>query len=135
MTTALTYFWIALGGALGSVARFALTTFIARRFGENFPWGTILVNISGSFIIGVFATSTGSEGRWLVSPAFRQFFMIGICGGYTTFSAFSLQTLNLIHDGEYLHAGANVFLSVTLCLIGVWLGHLLGTLIIGGKGT
>lgn len=131
----LTYLWIAIGGALGSVARFWLSGVVANRFGETFPWGTILVNITGSFVIGVFATSAGSEGRWLVSPAFRQFFMIGICGGYTTFSSFSLQTLDMVRDGEYLHAGANVLFSVVLCLIGVWLGHLLGTLVVGHKET
>ena len=135
MTTALTYLWIAVGGALGSVARFWLSGVVANRFGETFPWGTLIVNVSGSFVIGVFAAATGSESRWLVSPAFRQFFMIGICGGYTTFSSFSLQTLNLIRDGEYLHASANVLLSVALCLVGVWFGHLLGALIVGGKGT
>jgi CrcB protein len=131
----LTYIWIAMGGALGSVARFWLSGVVANRFGETFPWGTLIVNVSGSFVIGFFATATGSESRWLVSPTFRQFFMIGICGGYTTFSAFSLQTLNLIREGEFLHASANVLLSVLLCLAGVWFGHFVATLIIGGKGT
>lgn len=135
MTTALTYFWIAIGGALGSVARFWLSGVVANKFGETFPWGTLIVNVSGSFVIGVFATSTGAEGRWLVSPAFRQFFMIGICGGYTTFSSFSLQTLNLIRDREYFHASGNVLLSVALCLLAVWLGHFVATIVIGGKGT
>lgn len=131
----LTYIWIAMGGALGSVARFWLSGVVANRFGETFPWGTLIVNVSGSFVIGVFATATGPESRWLVSPTFRQFFMIGICGGYTTFSSFSLQTLSLIRDGEYLHASANVLLSVVLCLAGVWVGHFVGTLLMGGKGT
>jgi CrcB protein len=85
----------------------------------------MLINISGSFVIGFFASLTGTEGRWLVSPAFRIFFMIGICGGYTTFSSFSLQTLNLANEGEWARAGANILLSVVLCLAGVWLGWLL----------
>jgi CrcB protein len=121
----LTYLLVAIGGALGSVSRFWLNGLISTRFGETFPWGTMLINITGSFIIGFFASLTGTEGRWLVSPAFRTFFMIGICGGYTTFSSFSLQTLNLANEGEWTRAGANILLSVVLCLAGVWLGWLL----------
>jgi fluoride exporter len=121
----LMYLWVAIGGALGSVGRFWLNGIVSRHFGETFPWGTMIINISGSFIIGFFAASTGTEGRWLVSPSFRAFIMIGICGGYTTFSSFSLQTLNLANDGQWLRAGANVLLSVVLCLAGVWLGCLL----------
>ncbi len=120
----LSYLWIAIGGALGSVARFWFSGLVAQRFGETFPFGTILVNVTGSFAIGFFATLTSPDGRVLVSPSFRQFFMIGICGGYTTFSSFSLQTLNLAHDGEWFYAGLNVLLSVVLCLVAVWLGHL-----------
>lgn len=120
----LSYLSIALGGALGSVARFWFSGLIAARFGETFPLGTILVNVTGSFAIGFFATLTSPDGRVLVSPSFREFFMIGICGGYTTFSSFSLQTLNLASDGEWLYAGMNVVLSVVLCLVAVWLGHL-----------
>jgi fluoride exporter len=118
------YLWIALGGALGSVARFWASGFAARHFGEVFPWGTLIVNVSGSFLIGAFATLTGLEGRWVVAPSYRQFFMVGICGGYTTFSSFSLQTLDLARDGEWFYAVANTVLSVLLCLVGVWLGHL-----------
>jgi len=130
----ITYFWIALGGALGSVARFWLSGAVGQRVGETFPWGTILVNVTGSFVIGAFATMTGPESRWLASPSLRQFFMIGVCGGYTTFSSFSLQTLNLMREGEWLAAGANVIVSVVACLLGVWLGHLLGVWCNGGKG-
>ncbi len=120
------YFWVAFGGALGSVARFWFSGAIATRFGETFPWGTVLVNVTGSFVIGFFASVTGPEGRWLVPGWFRQqFFMLGICGGYTTFSSFSLQTLNLAEDGEWFRAGANVLISVVCCLISVWLGHAL----------
>jgi CrcB protein len=98
---------------------------MAHRFGEAFPWGTLTVNVAGSLAIGFFATLTGPEGRWLVTPAARTFFMIGICGGFTTFSAFSLQTLNLAREAEWLFAGLNIVGSVTLCLVSVWLGHLL----------
>jgi CrcB protein len=111
---------------MGSMARFWASGVIARQFGETFPWGTLLVNVSGSFVIGLFASLTGPDGRWLVSPSVRQFVMLGICGGYTTFSSFSLQTLDLARDGEWLQAGANTVLSVVLCLLGVWLGYILG---------
>ena len=119
------YLWIAIGGALGSVCRFWLSGVVASRYGETFPWGTFIVNVSGSFVIGFFAALTAPEGRVLVSPGFRQFFMIGICGGYTTFSSFSLQTLNLAQESEWFKAGANAALSLILCLVAVWLGHLL----------
>ncbi len=128
------YLWVALGGALGSVGRYWVSGLVAERFGETFPWGTILINITGSFIIGVFAAFTDPEGRVLASPGFRQFLMIGICGGYTTFSSFSLQTLRLAQDREWLYAGGNVLLSVTLCLIAVWLGYLLGATFNSMKG-
>ena len=118
------YALIAAGGALGSIARFFLSGVVANQFGATFPWGTIVVNVTGSFIIGFFATLTGPEGRWFVSGNSRQFFMTGICGGYTTFSSFSLQTLNLADDGEWFRAGANVLLSVISCLVAVWLGHI-----------
>jgi len=128
------YLWVAIGGALGSVGRFWLSGLVANRFGETFPWGTIIVNITGCFVIGFFNALTGTDGRWLVSPAARTFFMIGVCGGYTTFSSFSLQTLNLAHDGEWLYAGANILYSVALCLAGVWLGHVLAVYLNSMKG-
>ena len=117
------YFWIAVGSALGGMARYWCSGAAARLFGETFPWGTLFVNILGSFIIGFFATVTGPDGKFLVGTIPRQFVMIGICGGYTTFSSFSLQTLNLINDGEWLFVGANIVASVALCLFAVWLGH------------
>src|SRR5215813_15491161 len=119
-----TYFWVAVGSAIGGVARYWLSTVIARWIGETFPWGTILVNITGSFIIGFFATLTGPDGRFLVSTSARQFVMVGLCGGYTTFSSFSLQTLNQAREGDWLAAGGNIGLSVVLCLLAVWLGHI-----------
>lgn len=115
--------WIFIGGGLGSLTRWWFSGFIAGAVGQTFPWGTLLVNVTGSFIIGLFATVTGPEGRWLAPASFRQFFMLGVCGGYTTFSSFSLQTLNLAEEGEWLYAGANVVFSVVSCLVAVWLGH------------
>ncbi len=117
------YFWIAVGSALGGVGRYWCSGIIANAFGETFPWGTLVVNVVGSFVIGFFATLTAPDGRLLVGSTARQFVMVGLCGGYTTFSSFSLQTLNLVREGEMLRAGGNIVLSVALCLLGVWLGH------------
>src|ERR1700751_1311942 len=119
------YFWVAIGGAVGTVGRFWLSGVVARLIGETFPWGTLVINVTGSFVIGFFGTLTGPDGRIFVGSTSRQFVMIGICGGYTTFSSFSLQTLNLMNDGEWLYAGANIGLSVVLCLFAVWAGHII----------
>ena len=119
-----TYFWIAVGSALGGIARYWCSGAAARMFGETFPFGTLIVNVVGSFIIGFFATLTGPDGRVFVGSTMRQFVMIGFCGGYTTFSSFSLQTLNLMNDGEWFRAGANIGLSVLCCMVAVWVGHL-----------
>jgi CrcB protein len=118
------YIAVALGGALGTLGRYAVSGVVANAFGETFPWGTLIVNVTGSFIIGFFATLTAPDGRLFVGGTTRQFVMTGLCGGYTTFSSFSLQTLNLIRDGEWLYAGGNVAGSVVLCLFFVWLGSL-----------
>jgi CrcB protein len=82
-----------------------------------------MVNVTGSFVIGLVASSAVAGGRWLASAEFRTFMMVGICGGYTTFSSFSLQTMKLAGDGQWLYAGLNIVGSVALCLIFVWLGH------------
>ena len=93
---------------------------------QSLPWGTIIINITGSFLIGLFVgLMRPPSGRWLATSNTRVFFTYGICGGYTTFSSFSLQTLDLLREGEWLHAGANVVLSVVLCMIAVWLGYAL----------
>ena len=118
--------WIFLGSGLGGVLRFLCSGLVARTFGETFPWGTLLVNVSGSFLIGLFAVVSGSDGRLLVGSTARQFVMVGIFGGYTTFSSFSLQTLNLARDGQWWLVAANIALSLVLCLAGVWLGFVAG---------
>jgi fluoride exporter len=130
----LTYLWVALGGALGSVGRFWLSGLVASRYGESFPMGTLVVNATGSFVIGFLGALYAPEGRLLVTPGGRQFLMIGVCGGYTTFSSFSLQTLSLLRDREWFYAGGNVLLSVGLCMIAVWLGYLLGAALSSAKG-
>ena len=124
----LTYFWVALGGAIGSMARLWLSVQVALWTGLTFPWGTILVNITGSLVIGFVATLTGPNGRVVVPLEARAFVMVGLCGGFTTFSAFSLQTFDLARDGRLLYAGANIVLSVVLCLTAVALGHWLAAL-------
>lgn len=118
----LTYIWIGLGGAIGSMARYWIAGFMARP-GEWLPWGTIAVNVSGSFLIGLFAAGTVAEGRWPLSPNSRLFLMAGLCGGYTTFSAFSLQTLNLLQSGALGRASMNVLLSVLACMAATWCGY------------
>jgi CrcB protein len=120
------YLWVAIGGALGSVARLGAVELGTRCWGHEFPWGTLVVNIVGSFVIGFFATVTDPDlgGRWPVGAMGRQFFMTGVLGGFTTFSAFSLQTLSLARGSEWIKAGGYAASSVVLCLIGVWLGYL-----------
>lgn len=130
----LTALWIFLGGGLGSVARWWASGLVASQVGETFPWGTLVVNVSGSFLIGFFATLTEPEGRFLAPASLRQFFMFGVCGGYTTFSSFSIQTLHLLEDGQWLRAGANAVLSLVLCLVAVWLGHVLAMYLNSTKG-
>ncbi len=123
------YLWVALGGALGSMARYWCSDFAARMIGESFPWGTLSVNVLGSFIIGLMAAMSAVDSRFLISADIRIFVMVGICGGYTTFSSFSLQTLNLMREGEWLAAGANIGGSVVLCMLAVWGGYVAGALL------
>lgn len=118
------YLWVGLGSALGGMGRYWCSGVVARLVGETFPWGTLFVNVTGSFLIGFFATLTGPDGRIFAGSTMRQFVMLGLFGGFTTFSSFSLQTLNLVQDGELVQAGGNIILSVMLCLVAVWLGHI-----------
>ncbi len=126
----LDYVWVMLGGALGTGARFWLSGFTAQRIGELFPVGTLLVNLSGSFVIGLFASLADPMGPFLVRPRFRQFFTIGLCGGYTTFSSFSLQTLDLMQAGDWMKALLNVLISVFGCIGAAWLGRVVGLAIL-----
>ena len=117
------YVLVMVGGALGTLGRFLLSTFVATHYGESFQWGTLIINITGSFAIGFFATLTDPGGTLLVRPEGRTFFMVGICGGYTTFSSFSLQTLRLAQSGQWMYASANILASNIGCLVAVWIGH------------
>ncbi len=121
------YLWIAVGSAFGGVSRYWLSGVIARAFGETFPWGTLVVNVSGSLLIGIVAALTMPDGRFFVGSTARLAVMAGLLGGYTTFSSFSLQTFALMQDGEWWLAGANIILSVAACLLAVWAGFALAT--------
>jgi protein CrcB len=119
----MTYIWIGIGGAFGSMARAWLAVAVARVAGAQFPWGTILINILGSFVIGFFGTLTANDSRFAAPADLRAFVMVGICGGFTTFSSFSLQTFELARDGRLAQAAGNVGLSVACCLLAVAAGY------------
>jgi len=116
------YLAVMAGGAAGVGARMFLSGWIANHFGEAFPWGTVIVNVSGCFIIGAFSGLTGPDSMWMTSPLVRQVVTIGMLGGFTTYSSFSLQTINLFAAGEVLYGMANIFLTLVLCLLGTWGG-------------
>jgi CrcB protein len=116
---------VALGSALGGVARVWGTVLVTRVAGDALPWGTLAVNLLGSLLIGLVAGLSGPEGRWMAHPLTKQFFLLGLFGGFTTFSAFSLQTVNLLRDGDVAKAAVYVGASAALCVLAAWLGHLL----------
>ena len=120
----LSFLYVGIGGALGSMARFWAAGAVARMTSTAFPYGTILINILGSFVIGWFAGLTVSKQP--PSPDMRAFVMAGLCGGFTTFSAFSLQTLELLREGRVLAATVNVGVSVVLCVAVCGAGLALG---------
>ncbi|HEY0306815.1 MAG TPA: fluoride efflux transporter CrcB [Acidobacteriaceae bacterium] len=119
------YLWVAVGSALGGIMRYALTR-LTLAISADFPFGTIFINIAGSFVIGYFGALTLQSGRYAVSDNLRLFVMVGICGGFTTFSSFSMQTFDLLRTGAWGRAMANIVVSVVLCLAAVAAGHLLG---------
>lgn len=122
---------IMLGGAMGTLARYMLSLWMLP-LSETLPLGTILVNVSGSFAIGFFGTLTLSEGRFPVSEDIRLFVMIGLCGGFTTFSSFSLQTLDFLRNGAVVRAAINIAASVVLCVAAVAVGHYVAARFNGG---
>jgi fluoride exporter len=121
-----TWLAVAAGGALGSVARFWLAAVTGALTGPRFPWGTLLINVLGSLVIGLVAALTLVPERIGMHPDLRIFLMVGVCGGFTTFSAFSLQTLELLQAGDILPAAGYILGSVVFCLAAVWCGWLVG---------
>lgn len=117
------YLLVLLGAGLGGVARFWCTGAIIRYTGSAFPFGTIAVNVIGCVLIGLASGATGSDGKPALSLPVRQFLMPGFCGGFTTFSAFSFETLTLAREVSAGRAVSNVVLSLALCLVAVWIGH------------
>jgi len=128
------YLWVAVGGALGSVARFWLGNTVALAVGSEFPWGTLLINVLGSFVISFFGMLTGTSQRFAVSYETRVFVTVGLCGGFTTFSAFSLQSVDLIRTGQAGRAGIYVAASVILCIAACALGFLMAAAVNNASG-
>lgn len=117
------YLMAGLGGAIGSVGRVIVTSLVSARMGEEFPFGTVVVNVTGALAMGMLAGFGSTEpGKFLITEPARTFLMIGVLGGYTTFSSFSLQTFLLIEQGNLTGAFLNIFLSVILCVAGIWMG-------------
>jgi CrcB protein len=115
---------IATGGAVGAVLRFLLSTRVYAWLGRGFPYGTLMVNVLGSFLMG-FLTIVLLE-RSMADPAWRAVILVGFLGAFTTFSTFSIETLNLIDEGEMMRAGLNVSVSVVACLVAAWFGVVVG---------
>jgi CrcB protein len=122
-----TWLAVALGSAFGGVARYGVGLLVARAVGAAFPWGTLLINILGSFVIGLFGALTLADGPMPASVELRAFVMVGICGGFTTFSSFSLQTVDLLQAGEAVPAALYIVASVALCVAGTFLGYWLAS--------
>ena len=119
------YISVMLGSIVGAVARFLVSVVSVSQFGDGFPWGTLFVNVTGSFAIGFYAALTGPDGRLSVSPRQKLFVMVGICGGYTTFSAFSLETLRFVQSGKVQTALVYLLVSAITWIASVWIGYAL----------
>lgn len=129
------YLALGAGSAFGALARHFTAHALLAVTDGGFPWGTLTVNVVGSFVIGLYATLTEPDGRIFASPARRQFVLAGFCGGFTTFSIFSLETVRLAASGRYDLASANIGVSVVLWLLAVWFGYRVGQRINRLKGT
>ena len=114
------YFWIALGAVVGASARYFLSTFIARNLSSAFPYGTLLINITGSLVLGFFLVF--STERALLDPRWRLLVAIGFCGSYTTFSSYAFESFALMEQGQWLLTSINIVASNALCLAAVLAG-------------
>ncbi|MEP7041856.1 MAG: fluoride efflux transporter CrcB [Dokdonella sp.] len=122
---------VMLGGAIGTLARYVISV-LAMPISRDLPWGTIGINVTGSLLIGLFGTLTLAQGRYPASENLRLFVMVGFCGGYTTFSSFSLQTLDLLRNGSLVRAALNIGASIVLCVVAVAVGHFVAAHFNGG---
>lgn len=122
---AMLYAWVSAGSIVGGMTRYLVG--LALDTGPGFPFATLFINATGSLIIGFYATLTGPDGRMLARPEHRQFVMTGFCGGYTSFSTFSLETFRLFHGGMKYIALAYIGASVVCWLVSVWFGHMMAT--------
>lgn len=129
------YISVALGSVVGGVARYLVSVLFVSQLGDGFPWATLFVNVTGSFVIGFYSALTGPDGRLFATARQRQFIMVGICGGYTTFSSFSLETLRLVQSGNVHTASINIGISVMGWLTAVWIGHEIATRLNRLRGT
>ena len=118
---------IAAGGAVGSVLRYAVSTGVYSMLGRNFPYGTLAVNVIGSFLMGLLFVLMVE--RLDMSAVWRMAILVGFLGAFTTFSTFSIETVNLLQGGEFMRALLNITLSVAFCLVATWVGFRLGRLI------
>jgi fluoride exporter len=127
----LQYLWIGLGGFIGANTRYLLQQWAANHWGAHFPYGTLVINVSGSFVIGLFLTL--ATGRLALPPETRLFVAVGFLGGYTTFSSFSYETLQLLEQGQWGSAALYFLGNIGLGMLGVFLGVVLARLIEGGQ--
>ena len=118
------YLIVALGGAIGSMLRFWAGGYVSGRMGTRFPYGTFVINITASFLIGFIMTILAEKTH--LSPSWRYLLVIGFLGGYSTFSSFEYETFQVFQDGEMLIAGLNIALSVAVGFVAVWIGTIMG---------
>lgn len=123
----LNYILVSAGAAIGGALRYGISSYIQKNISVIFPYGTLVVNVAGTFLLGIIMFYLNE--KELIGNEFRLFLTVGLCGGFTTFSTFSYETLNLFRDSEYLLAFYNVMLNVVLCFVGIYLAYLISKLI------
>ncbi len=119
-----TLLFIAFGGAFGAVLRYGASLGVYTVLGRGFPWGTLFVNVVGSLLMGLLSILLLE--RYNIGPEWRAAALVGMLGSFTTFSTFSIETLNLLEQGDLLRAAGNIVFSIAVCLVAVWFGVVLG---------